>query len=105
MVLGTENTNTADAWVRPQSSYGGSRGADGIRHTAGDATIGRMPVEHAEQHAAVVVDGRVSTVRENRKGEDVARQTTVVAVAGLQNLAQRFTLTIKSVEERLRSMS
>jgi hypothetical protein len=36
------------------------------------ATIDRMPVEHAERHAAAVASERVSAVRENGKGEDTA---------------------------------
>lgn len=106
LVPGTENTDAGDAWIRPQGSYGGSTAsADGIQHAAGDATIDRIPVEHAKQHAAAVVGERVSTVRENRKREDAARRTTIAAVAESQNLARRFASAIEPVEERLRCVS
>lgn len=106
LVPGTENADATDARVRPQGSHGGSTaGANGIRHAAGDATIDRMPVEHAERHATAVVGERVSAVGEDGKAEDAAGRTTFAAVAGSQNLARRFARAIEPMEERLHGMS
>lgn len=104
LVPGTGSIEAADTRVRPHSSYGGRIGVDGIRYAAGDAKVDGMPVEHAE-HAAAVAAERVSTVRENGKGEDAAGRTTVAVVARPQNLARRFARAIEPVEERLRGMS
>lgn len=104
LVPGTRNTDAASARIRPHSSHGGSIGTDGIRHATGDATVERMPVEHAE-HAAAIVGKRVSTVGETGTRKDAAGRTTVAAVARSQDLARRFAAAVTSVEERLRGMS